>query len=137
MNNLTNWLQSIMGRMSSGLRTFMAGRYGVDKLSMVILCGGLCASLLSSFLRGSVGGMLAWALSYGLMIWAIFRSMSRNISKRYQENRWFLRLLDRVRDRKNRYFTCPRCHQTVRVPRHKGKIAITCPKCKERFERRT
>ena len=46
-------------------------------------------------------------------------------------------MLDSFRDRQNRYFICPRCRQTVRVPRHKGKIAITCPKCKERFERRT
>lgn len=104
---------------------------------MVILCIGLAASLLSSFLRGSVIGLIAWAVSYSLMIWAIFRSLSRNINARYQENRRFLLMLDRFRDRKNRYFMCPRCRQTVRVPRHKGKILITCPKCRERFERRT
>ena len=44
---------------------------------------------------------------------------------------------ERIRDRKHRYFTCPRCHQTVRVPRGKGKIAITCPKCKEKFTKKT
>mgnify|MGYP004666140193 len=46
-------------------------------------------------------------------------------------------MLDRVKDRKNRYFLCPRCRQTVRVPRGKGKIMITCPKCKEKFQRKT
>ncbi len=115
----------------------MVGRYGTDRLNMVILCVGLAASLLSSFLRGSIVGWLAWIASYALMILAIVRSLSRNINKRYQENRRFLLMLDRIKDRQTRYFICPRCRQTVRVPRHKGKIAITCPKCKERFERRT
>ena len=43
----------------------------------------------------------------------------------YQENRRFLLTMDRVKDKNNRYFDCPKCHQTVRVPRGKGKIAIT------------
>jgi ribosomal protein L37AE/L43A len=46
-------------------------------------------------------------------------------------------LVDRIKDRRNRYFECPRCRQIVRVPRGKGKIAITCPKCKERFIKKT
>lgn len=137
MNNMNGWFQNLMRRLGGGLRMFMAGRYGTDRLNMVILCVGLGASVLSAFLRGSMVGMIAWVMSYALMILAIWRSLSRNINKRYQENRRFLLLLDRFKDRQNRYFICPRCRQTVRVPRHKGKIAITCPKCKERFERRT
>ena len=46
-----------------------------------------------------------------------------------EENRRFLLIFDRLKDRKNRYYLCPRCRQTVRVPRGKGKIVITCPKC--------
>ena len=137
MNNISNWMRSVTQRMVAGVRHFMAGRYGTDRLNMVILCVGLAASLLSSFLSGSIFSWIFWMLSYALMIWAIFRSLSRNINGRYQENRRFMLMIDRVRDRQNRYFICPRCRQTVRVPRHKGKIAITCPKCKERFERRT
>ena len=137
MNNISNWMRSVTQRMVAGVRHFMAGRYGTDRLNMVILCVGLAASLLSSFLSGSIFSWIFWVLSYALMIWAIFRSLSRNINGRYQENRRFMLMIDRVRDRQNRYFICPRCRQTVRVPRHKGKIAITCPKCKERFQRRT
>ena len=48
-----------------------------------------------------------------------------------------LMLLDRIKDREHRYFDCPKCRQPVRVPRGKGKIMITCPKCKERFQRKT
>jgi intracellular septation protein A len=76
-------------------------------------------------------------ISYGCMIWAIFRSFSRNVYKRYQENHRFLLFFDRLKDREHRIFQCPRCRQMVRVPRGKGKIAITCPKCRERFIKKT
>jgi len=55
----------------------------------------------------------------------------------YRENRRFLMLLDRIRDRSHRYYSCPRCRQPVRVPRGKGKISITCPKCSEKFIKKT
>ena len=115
----------------------MSGRYGADRLNMVILCCGLAASVLSYLFAGKAVGTLFWFLSYGLMIWAIFRALSRNTFKRYQENRKFLLFFDRLKDRNNRYFDCPKCRQTVRVPRGKGKISITCPRCKERFIRKT
>lgn len=137
MNGFGSWFRNLGMRMRSGLIRFMTGRYGTDQLNTVILCVGVAASVLSVFLQQAAAGWICWVVSYALMILAIFRSLSRNINKRYQENRRFLLLLDRFKDRKNRYFICPRCRQTVRVPRHKGKIAITCPKCKERFQRRT
>ena len=124
-------------KMSQGLRSFMYGRYGTDRLSMVILMAGLVASLLSSFVHIFPMNLIFLLLSYGLMIWAIFRVMSRNTYKRYQENRRFLQFFDRLKDRQNKYFDCPKCHQTVRVPRGKGRISITCPRCKEKFIRKT
>jgi len=115
----------------------MAGRYGTDRLNMVILCAGLAASLLSVISRSPQLNMVLFVLSYGLMIWAIFRSLSRNTYKRYQENRKFLQIFGRLKDRQHRYFDCPKCHQMVRVPRGKGKIAITCPRCREKFVKKT
>lgn len=115
----------------------MAGRYGTDRLNMVVLCTGLVASLLSMMISARPLNLIFWVISYGLMIWAICRSLSRNIYARYQENRRFLQVCERVKDRQNRYFDCPKCHQTVRVPRGKGKISITCPRCKEKFIRKT
>lgn len=137
MNDFRGWLSRLGGRISAGLQRFMAGRYGSDRLNMVILCAGLVASLLSVWIRVAPWNLIFWALSYGLMIWAIFRCLSRNTYKRYRENRWFLQQKDRLKDRQNRYFDCPKCRQTVRVPRGKGKIAITCPRCKEKFVRKT
>lgn len=133
MNGIRYWLRSVGMKLATGLRSFMAGRYGTDRLNMVILCAGLVASLLSMILPIAPLNLILWALSYGLMIWAIVRSLSRNTYKRYQENRKFLQFYDRLKDRNNRYFNCPKCRQTVRVPRGKGKISITCPRCREKF----
>jgi protein-arginine kinase activator protein McsA len=73
------------------------------------------------------------------------RSLSRKTSQRASENYkyfvyknratgWFRRLKTRWADRKeHKYFRCPQCRATVRVPRGKGKIRITCPRCKNTF----
>ena len=116
---------------------FMQGRYGTDKLNTAILLAGLAACALSMFIRLPLLNWLLTMGSYVLMGWAIFRSLSRNTYKRYQENRKYLRFLERMKDREHKYFDCPRCRQPVRVPRGKGKISITCPKCREKFVKKT
>ena len=137
MNGFSGWLRQFTAKLSAGLRNFMMGRYGTDRLNMVILSVGLVASLLSVILRAPVLDLVLFVLSYGMMFWAIARSLSRNTYKRYQENRKYLMLVQRLKDREHRYFDCPRCRQQVRVPRGKGKIAISCPKCKEKFIKKT
>lgn len=132
-----NGFRGFFARLGASLCRFMAGRYGTDKLNMVILGVALVIVIIYSFLPYSIWQLLLWALSYGLMIWAIFRSLSRNTYKRYEENRKFLRVIEQLKDRQHRYFNCPRCRQRVRVPRGKGKISITCPKCREKFTRKT
>ena len=136
MNGIGNWFRQLGYKMKTGLQRFMMGRYGTDKLNIAILTTGLVLSLVALFLFGPLR-LLAVLLSYGLMFWAIFRCLSRNTYKRYRENRKYLMFLDRIKDREHRHFECPRCHQPVRVPRGKGKIAITCPKCKEKFIKKT
>ena len=126
-----------MSRLKQWLRHFMTGRYGTDKLSMTILGVGVITSIVGMFIPFVRIKMLLTLVSYVLMFWAIFRCFSRNTYKRYQENRKFLMWLDRIKDRQHRYFSCPRCRQPVRVPRGKGKIAISCPKCGEKFIRKT
>jgi len=137
MNGIGSWFRQFSAKLSAAVRNFMAGRYGTDRLNMVILCAGLVASLLSVWIKAAPFNLIFWALSYGLMIWAIVRSLSRNTYKRYQENRKFLQIFDRIKDRDHRYFDCPKCRQMVRVPRGKGKIAITCPRCREKFVKKT
>jgi len=137
MNSLGGWFRQLTAKLSAGIRSFMTGRYGTDRLNMVILCAGLAASILSSLVRVTPLNLIFWLLSYVLMIWAIWRSLSRNTYKRYQENRKFMQFFDRLKDRQHRYFDCPKCRQMVRVPRGKGKISITCPRCREKFVKKT
>ena len=127
-----------MNKIKAWLQRFMMGRYGTDKLNTWILGTGLALCLISLFFTWlPVVNLVLTTGSYALMIWAIFRTLSRNTYKRYRENRRFLMFLDRLKDREHRYFDCPKCRQPVRVPRGKGKIMITCPKCKEKFQKKT
>ena len=137
MEQLSGWFRQFSAKLSAGFRAFMMGRYGTDRLNMVILGVGLFASLASMWITSPMAEINCVFLSYAMMIWAICRSLSRNTYKRYQENRKFLQLVGRIKDRDNRYFDCPKCRQMVRVPRGKGKIAITCPRCHERFVKKT
>ena len=137
MNRFSACLRRLGERINTKARYFMTGRYGTDKLNMAILSAGLAVCVLVMFIRLPLLDLLLTILSYGLMFWAIFRMLSRNTYKRYQENRRYLRFLERLKDREHRYYDCPRCRQPVRVPRGKGKIAITCPKCKEKFIKKT
>ena len=133
-------------RIGAALRRFMYGRYGSDQLNMAILVAAVLVSLTNSvltvFLLESTvySGIVAPILSvivYGLLIYSFFRMFSRNIYKRQRENRRFTQLWMRLKDRNNRYFRCPNCKQTVRVPRGRGKICIRCPKCGEKFMRKS
>ena len=137
MGGFGGWFRNFTAKLAAGVRRFMEGRYGNDRLNMYILGTGLVLVLVYAFIPNRMVQLVLWALSYVLMFWAIFRMLSRNVYKRYQENRKFLQIFDRIKDRQHRYYDCPKCRQTVRVPRGKGKIAITCPKCKEKFIKNT
>ena len=130
-----------MKKIREWFRWFMTGRYGTDKLNMALLIAALVLciipTVLSIFVWIPLVNTILTLLSYVLTGIAIFRCLSRNTYRRYEENRRFLRFWERLKDRQHRYFDCPKCRQPVRVPRGKGKIAITCPKCKEKFIRKT
>ena len=137
MNRFSDTLRRLGEQINRRTRHFMAGRYGTDKMNMGLLGMGLLLCISGMIIRIPLVDLVLTVLSYGLMFWAIFRAFSRNTYKRYQENRRYLRFIDQLKDREHRYFECPRCRQPVRVPRGKGKISITCPKCKEQFIKKT
>ena len=132
-----NFLRNFLWRLREGLRRFMIGRYGSDKLNMAILIAGVITWLVSMFVPVAAVKLLMMIAYYFLMGLAVFRMLSRNTYKRYQENRKYLQFVEKLKDREHRYYDCPRCRQQVRVPRGKGKIAITCPKCREKFVKKT
>lgn len=120
------------------LKKLMAGRYGVDQLAMVQLITALVLSILYRFFPY---GIIRFSF-FLLLIYAYIRIFSKNINKRYRENLRFLQFwnpiknkfkqqIARFKSRKDyKYFKCSFCDQKIRVPRGKGKIKVTCPKCK-------
>ena len=117
----------------------MAGRYGTDKLNQWMLGAAIVLMVLGLIGSRTGSAVLAAAgvLAYVPLIWSIVRMYSRNIEARRRENAAFQRFLTRLKDREHRYFTCPKCRQTVRVPRGRGKISIRCPKCGEQFVKKS
>lgn len=118
------------------LRNFMMGRYGPDQLNVALIIASFAFSL------GAAAFSYLIYVSYLLLFLALYRMLSRNIQKRRAENDRFLRFWSPLKQRwKNRkthkYFRCPSCRNTLRVPRRKGRLQITCPKCGERFIKKT
>ena len=132
-------------RMSNSFRQFMYGRYGSDEMNAALLATAIVLSVLNSIFSAIFRGNAVMAgisigisaVVYALLIYGIFRIFSRNIYKRRRENRKFLNFWNRLRDRDHRYFSCPQCKQAVRVPKNRGKINIRCPKCGEKFIKKT
>ena len=137
MKNVGSWFRQAGMNLVNSIQRMMMGRYGHDRLNVALLVVGLIMTVVSMFVRIKLVVLVTTLLSYVFLILALIRCFSRNTYKRYNENRRFLLLVDRLKDRSNRYYSCPKCRQTVRVPRGKGKIAITCPKCREKFIKKT
>ena len=137
MKNVGSWFRQAGMNFANSIQRMMMGRYGHDRLNVALLVVGLIMTVISMFVRVKLVVLVTTLLSYVFLILALIRCFSRNTYKRYNENRRYLLLVDRLKDRNNRYYSCPKCRQTVRVPRGKGKIAITCPKCREKFIKKT
>ena len=69
-------------RLGDSMRRFMYGRYGSDRLNMVLVFGGLLLSIVSSF---SDSLAILSVLTYVPLFWAIFRMFSKNIAARQRE----------------------------------------------------
>lgn len=120
---------------------FMQGRYGADQLYKALVIGGAVLVILSNVIFQRLFLTLGWLL----IILAFFRAFSKDHSSRYAENQKYLEFVGRLRGKwgKQKYmmeqrkdyhiYTCPECKQKIRIPRGKGKIEISCPKCHTKF----
>ena len=132
-----------MNKLREKLRRMMTGRYGVDAFSKFLVTLALVLVLMNIHFQSFFG-----TIALILLILVYARAFSRDYAKRSRENvrflawfapitRFYNRLRARLTDREHRYLRCPKCKERLRVPRGKGKIRITCPKCGESFERKT
>lgn len=143
------FLQQIMAK----FQQFMIGRYGNDQFTVFLSITGLILSVVSNFLRWFrplyvIGGIIYY-LGALMIFYGIFRMLSKNYEARRKELNWYLRwsekpkaqiklLMNQIRDRKtHRYFRCKNCKTVMRVPKGRGKIEITCPKCRMKVVKKT
>ncbi len=124
---------------------FMSGRYGADQLSKFMLGVCLVCMVVNMFTR------IQWVYVIALVILGVcyYRMFSKNYAKRSAENQKYLNTIWKIKAKfektKNRIaqskdfhiYKCPSCGQKIRIPRGKGKICITCPKCRHEFEKKS
>ncbi len=143
--SLLQRLQTAFGRFASKMQQFTAGRYGSDRFTLFLTILGLVSASLGNFkyLR------FLYFVGVAMIIFGLFRSLSKNYEARRKELNWYLvwsekpkaqikLLMNKIRDRKtHRYFKCKECKTVLRVPRGRGKIEITCPKCRKKTIKKT
>ncbi len=130
-------MRNFFARMHARMQRFMYGRYGSDELTLCLMGAALIFLLLSGF-------RVLWFFYFigaALLVWAAFRSLSRNLAARRRERSRYLRIIakpksffklqkNKFRDRKtHKYFHCAHCRAVLRVPRGKGTLDVTCPRC--------
>ncbi len=127
--------------MREKVQKFMTGRYGFDELSKAYLGAAIALMVVSLFFRNRIFYLTAIVL----LIYCYYRAFSRNIAKRQAEEQKYRNFryrravkwnaLKKRQEQKKiyRFYKCPQCRQKVRVPKGRGKICITCPKCQTEF----
>ena len=131
--------------MRDKMARFMVGRNGNDQLNLVLFGVNAVLLIAAAIIGGQIGRWLYIAV-LALLGYIYFRMFSRNLPRRREENGKFLRFWYRlsaawkirrekwVQRKDYKFFTCPSCKTTLRVPRGHGKIKIVCRKCGSSFE---
>lgn len=138
-------LKEVFQRFMVKLQQFMVGRYGNDEFTFVLLIVSLVFTFLGNFrhLR------FFYFIGMAMIFYSLFRALSKNYEARRKELNWYMRwsekpkaelklLGNKFRDRNtHRYFKCKECKTVLRVPKGRGKIEITCPKCRVKTIKKT
>ncbi|WP_051151066.1 hypothetical protein [Butyrivibrio sp. VCB2006] len=140
-----NKIRQLGYMISSRMAQFFYGRNGFDNLARFCNAVAIVLLIINIFAQ-SIVIYFIWVALFG---YSVFRIYSKNITKRYAENKKFMQITEgprkifklailQCRDRNvSRYYICKHCHQQIRVPKGKGRIEIRCPKCGERFIKKT
>ena len=138
-------MKNILDNLKYKFAEFMQGRYGTDELN-----NGLFLLFIIFWIISMITGKsLFYTIGLVGLVYSIYRSLSRDHMKRSKERLWFLQQIDQVKrffrqvkqrwdQRKtHKFYRCKQCGVMIRVPRGKGQIEITCPKCGHKFIERT
>lgn len=135
-----------MNRLKEKLIQLMAGRYGTDLLNNTIIIFAFALVIISMFIHAPITATIINIIVLGIISFSIFRTYSRNISKRKLENDKFKNITKplrrkfsiqkmMIRERKtSRFRTCPNCRVVIRTSKERGNRSLTCPRCTAEFE---
>ena len=130
--------------MRAWLAAFMLGRNGVAYFNKHLFRTAAAIAALDLLFLRRIGLVPVLIAGY-----ALFRTLSRNLPARQAEDLLVRGKYSRVKanlsgavqrakqSRDYRFFSCPGCRSCLRVPRGKGRIQVTCPRCGHRFDRRS
>ena len=139
-------MKNFLRNLQYSIYRFMQGRNGYDQLNYALLALYiLMALVIRSFIKENI---LYSAFEVLVIFLIFFRAFSRKIYKRQKENlafmnltrpirSWFKVIKLNIKEKQYKHMQCPRCHRTLRVPRGRGKLEITCPHCKIEFTRKS
>ena len=130
------------GDFTRKVQEWFRGRQGPDDLANFIVYVCLILVIINLFVNATWLSLVACVL----LAYAIFRMCSKNLPARMKENAAFLKALGPLRPwyqhpkeafaeaKQYKHVKCKECGQRLRVPRGKGKIRVTCTKCRAKFE---
>ncbi len=139
--------------MKEWFNKFIQGRYGGDEygrhLSVIAIVFLLLSVLFYNILQITIASSICFVIGMGIIFRCYYRMFSKDITHRTAENEKYLASkaeTDKLKaqrkaraEQKNTYkfFKCPNCKVYNRIPKGKGKVEITCPKCGEKFIRKS
>ena len=143
-------LESIGGLMadksfSERMADWMHGRNGSDELGNAVLILALILLLVDVFVRTLWLGIIVLLL----LGYACWRLSSTDVRQRRKENAAFVKAIGPVapflsfsrggatQGQAYKQLECPTCGQMMRVPSGKGRMRVTCPRCRNKFETRS
>lgn len=127
-----------MNKFLDKISHYFRDSYGIDKLSKHLYIIGFVLSIFRSRQSSTFG--------FVCIIYSTWRCLSKNKYKRHRELQSYENFIEPISRMFTRFknssdhhkyykiFKCPNCSQKMRVPRHKGKITITCKNCGTSFK---
>lgn len=125
------------------VQKFMIGRYGVDELYQFLFRFYLILFIIDLFISSKILNVLELII----IVIMFYRLLSKNISKRKNENNQFLKvkkyllkpIVNIKRNFRDRdyyvYKKCHKCNSTLKLPlpSKRGVQHVKCPTCKKRL----
>ena len=138
-----------MNNFKRKIQEILKGRNGADEAALTLSVAACICMFMSAIIPE---GYILNGIGTFAFIAAVMRIFSKDIKTRRAENAKFLSFVAKFKGsnvktakktnnkkvvkeklKTHEMFLCPKCKASCFVPKNKGKVRITCPKCNEKF----